>query len=255
MNLWVASRLGSPSTASTSNVVNVNYLIKIMFNFSTKEQRKTEEYLYSLVTEEIERNEIQKSLWTKALADSDNDKQKTQALYIKYRVQKLKDEISDREEIERAQAQREAQAHTKIQKEGRNLATLSTTVENTISTFYWLILVMIILSMAIWFFAYILYSSGDSYELWALIGGVFIILGFYLYYLTSKVKKTTDYLEIKKRLNVLFWILIPFSLLSSVLGAVAPILGLGMFIAFVGLSIRAVKFYSAFSYAKRNNLI
>lgn len=226
-----------------------------MFNFSSKEQRKTEEYLYSIVTEEIESNEIKKPLYVKALADSDNDKQKAQALYIKYRVQKLKDEISDQQEAEREQSQIEAQAHAKVQKQDRNLATLNTTVENTVSTFHWLILAMIILSIGILFFAYLFYSSGDSYELWALTGSVFIILGFYLYYLTSKVKKTTDYLEIKKRLNVLFLILIPFSLLSSALGAVAPILGLGIFITFIGLSIRAFKFYSAFNYAKRNNLI
>lgn len=226
-----------------------------MLNFSSKEQRKIEESLYAVVTEEIERNEIHKPLWTKALADSDNDKQRTQALYIKYRFQKLKDDILDQEEIQKEQKRSEEQTQNKIQKEGKNIATLNATVSATVATFQWLILAMIVLAMGILFFAYIFYDSGDSYELWALLGGFLMLLGLYLFYLTKKVSKTRDYLEIKKRLNVLFLMLIPFSLLCIALGALAPLLGLGMFIAFVGLSIRAVKFYVAFNYAKRNKLI
>jgi len=225
-----------------------------MFNFSTKEQRKVEEQLYSSVTEEIERNEIHKPLWTRALANSDNDKQKAQALYIKYRVQKLKDEISDQQELQREQRRKEERAQVKVQKDGRNFGTLNTTVKNTVSTFQWLILAMILLSVGILFFAYLFYDSGDSYELWALTGGVFMVLGLYLFYLTRKVSKISDHFEIKKRLNVLFLILIPFSLLGITLGAVSPIIGLVMFLAFVGLTIRAIKFYTAFNYAKRNNL-
>lgn len=226
-----------------------------MFNFSSKEQRKFEEQLYGAVTAEIERNEIHKALWTKALADSDNDKQQAQALYIKYRVQKLKDEISNHHEMQRAEIRKEEQVQAKIRKDDRNLDTLNTTIKNTISTFHWLILAMIILSVAISFFAYIFYDSGDSYELWALTGGVFLCLGLYLFYLTKKVSKITSYPEIKKRLGVLFFVLIPFSLLATGLGAIAPIYGIFMFITFIDLSVRAIKFYSAFNYAKRNSLI
>lgn len=226
-----------------------------MFNFSSKEQRKADEYLYSAVTEEIERNEIHKPLWTKALAGSDNDKQRAQALYIKYRVQKLKDDISDQQEAQREQKRREEQVQAKVQKDGRNLTTLNTTVKSTVSTFQWLILALVILSMGIMFLAYIFYDSEDSYELWALTGGVSMFLGFYLFYLTKKVSKTSDYQEIKERLSVLFCILIPFSLLGTALVAVSPILGSAMFITFIVLSARAIKFYSAFNYAKRNNLI
>lgn len=226
-----------------------------MFNFSSKEQRKFEEQLYDAVTAEIERNEIHKALWTKARADSGNDKQQAQALYIKYRVQKLKDDISDHQEMQRAEIRRQEQVQAKTRKDGRNLDTLHTTVKNTVSTFHWLILAMILVSVAILFFAYLFYDSGDSYELWALTGGVFLFLGLYLFYLTKKVSKITDYSEIKKRLGVLFFIFIPFSLLATSLGAVAPIFGLFMFLTFIGLSIRAIKFYSAFRYAKKNSLI
>lgn len=226
-----------------------------MFNFSSKEQRKVEEQLYSAVAEEIDRNEIHKALWTRALADSNNDKQKAQALYIKYRVQKLKDEISDQQEAQKEERKRIEQVQAKVKKDGRNLEALNTTVENTVATFQWLILAMILLSVGILFFAYLFYDSGDPYGLWALTGGVLICLGLYLFYLTKRVNTTTDYLEIKKRLNILFFILIPFSLLGSALGAVLPVVGLLMFLAFIGLSIRAVRFYSAFNYAKRNSLM
>lgn len=226
-----------------------------MFNFSSKEQRKVEEPLYSAVTEEIERNEIYKPLWIKALADSDNNQQKTQALYIKYRVQKLKDEISDQQDAQKEQKKREDQLQAKVKKDGRNLETLNTTVKNTVSIFRWLILAMVFISAVTLFLTYFYYESGDAYELWAIMGGVVMVLGLYLFYLTKRVNKVADYSEVKRRLSILFCVLIPFSLLGTILGVVSPVVGLVMFIAFIGLLIRAIKFYSAFNYAKRNGLI
>ena len=63
----------------------------MLSNFS-KENRAIEEILYSKVAEEIENNDIKKGLWTKALSETVGDKIATQALYIKLRVQNLKDE-------------------------------------------------------------------------------------------------------------------------------------------------------------------
>lgn len=87
-----------------------------MSYFTTRKQRKEEEYLYSAVTEEIERNEIFKPLWMKALADSNFDKQRTQALYIKYRVQKIKDDISNDQDVQKEEDIRKEQT-TQKQKE------------------------------------------------------------------------------------------------------------------------------------------
>ncbi len=226
-----------------------------MFNNFSKEQRKKDELLYTVVTEEIERNEIHKALWTKSVADSDNNKERAQALYIKYRVQKLKDEISDQEEEQRATEKVEKTVESKLRKASKNLEILDNTVARSVSTFQYLISAMVLLSFGILFFAYLFYDSGEPFELWALSGLILMFLGFYLFYLYKRVIKTTDHIEIRKRLNVLFFILIPFSLIGTAIGILLPIAGMFMFIAFILLIIRAYKFNSAFSYAKRNGLL
>ena len=48
-----------------------------------------ENKLYEIVAEEIERGEISKGIWAKALSISEGDKEKTQAMYIKIRVHDL----------------------------------------------------------------------------------------------------------------------------------------------------------------------
>lgn len=63
-----------------------------MIYFTNKEQRKKEEEMYAFVAEEMERGEINKALWTKAIAESKNDESQTKSFYIKYRIQKIKDE-------------------------------------------------------------------------------------------------------------------------------------------------------------------
>jgi soluble lytic murein transglycosylase-like protein len=54
--------------------------------------RLTEEALYSEVLREMESGVRRDGLWAKALAESAMDTNKAHALYIKYRVQSLKDE-------------------------------------------------------------------------------------------------------------------------------------------------------------------
>ncbi|MFT5280719.1 MAG: hypothetical protein ACI9AR_000147 [Flavobacteriaceae bacterium] len=166
-----------------------------------------------------------------------------------YMITFTKKENSDQQESEKTHIK------TKAQEEAGNLAILDTTVKKTVSAFHGLIVAMIMLSVVIWLFVYVFCFVEDSCESLVAIGGVFMILAFYLSYIVNKVKKTTNYLEIKKSLNTLFLILIPFSLFISMLMIVGSILGIIMFLTFIMLSIRAFKFYRAFNYAKRNNLI
>ena len=68
----------------------------------TPEDRLSEIELYELVAEEIENNQQSKGLWLKALSDSDGDLDKGKALYVKLRVQMIKDEwIEQAPEMER----------------------------------------------------------------------------------------------------------------------------------------------------------
>lgn len=55
--------------------------------------RLQEEQLYEQVIEELSKDEKRPGLWAKALADCDGSEQKAESLYIRYRVQSIKDEI------------------------------------------------------------------------------------------------------------------------------------------------------------------
>jgi hypothetical protein len=61
--------------------------------FKTSRDRLTEVQLYELVAKEIENNQQSKGLWAKAFADTKGDFEKAEALYIKLRVQMIKDEL------------------------------------------------------------------------------------------------------------------------------------------------------------------
>lgn len=54
--------------------------------------RLIEEQLYERVISELLRGEKRAGIWGKAIADSAGQEEKAEALYIKYRVQSLKDE-------------------------------------------------------------------------------------------------------------------------------------------------------------------
>jgi len=54
--------------------------------------RLSEEAAYEQVSKELEEGKIRQGLWTKALAESNGDKNRTESLYIRYRVQSLLDE-------------------------------------------------------------------------------------------------------------------------------------------------------------------
>lgn len=71
---------------------------------SNKETRAFEETFYNQVAQEIKNKEINEALWTKALSESGNDKKFAEALYIKFRVQNLKDQYDfskEKEELDR----------------------------------------------------------------------------------------------------------------------------------------------------------
>jgi F0F1-type ATP synthase assembly protein I len=157
-----------------------------MFNLSSKESRKTIEYLYSIVTKEIEQNEIHKPLYTKALADAQGNQQRAQSLYIKYRVQKLKDEISDNLEKQEKERERDLKHQEKIDKENKNLTILNTTVASTLRTFRFLTSCLVLVSIGFLFISYVSRSSTDSWKTWLFIGILLISLGLYLFYIIKK---------------------------------------------------------------------
>lgn len=57
-------------------------------------KRISDELLYEAVMEEINSGKVRQGLWGKALSESKGDQLLTQSMYIKLRVESLKDEYS-----------------------------------------------------------------------------------------------------------------------------------------------------------------
>jgi cation transport ATPase len=227
-----------------------------MFNFSTKEKRDLDEKLYAVVVEEIESGQIHKAFWAKALAESDNDKDKTQALYIKLRVQKLYDEIHFERERQETVARAHAVAENKRVKDEKVVTTLATTTSNLLSNFKWLTAIMLILGVIGLFLSYITNSVSYDYSWWILflLSMCLTVFGGYLLFDCWKISKITDQKILKKKLNTFFLILIPFSAIGTIIGVLLPLLALFMFISCISLIIHAVKFNRAYAYAVKNGL-
>ena len=56
---------------------------------------KDEELLYEFVADELESGDLNKGLWTKALAETNFEKDKAKAVYVKLRVSSLKAEMKE----------------------------------------------------------------------------------------------------------------------------------------------------------------
>ena len=67
--------------------------------FKTPEDRLSEIQLYELVAEELEQGEQSKGLWAKALAEGEGNIEKAKGLYIKLRVEMIKDEWAYAEKV------------------------------------------------------------------------------------------------------------------------------------------------------------
>ena len=56
--------------------------------------RKAEEALYAMAMEEVTSGDLKPGLWAKAFADSEGSEARAKALYLKLRVQTMKDELA-----------------------------------------------------------------------------------------------------------------------------------------------------------------
>jgi hypothetical protein len=68
-----------------------------MFDYLKKkaiEKRTNDDLLYEYVLDEIENKQMVRGLWAKALAHAEGNDAKVQSIYMKYRVQSIKDAFS-----------------------------------------------------------------------------------------------------------------------------------------------------------------
>ena len=82
-------------------------------------ERLSEDHLYEIVIDEVERNEFDNVAKAKALEEAEGDQNKARAFYTKHRVRRLRDLIAEEKiaaEAERVQAkEKEAQAERERQ--------------------------------------------------------------------------------------------------------------------------------------------
>ena len=87
-------------------------------------ERLIEEQLYEQVVIELSDGKKRHGLWAKAIADSEGSEEKAKSLYIKYRVQSIKDELSlyeearaKKEEDENRERQRKIEIQRALERE------------------------------------------------------------------------------------------------------------------------------------------
>ena len=78
------------------------------FKARSAKLRLLEEKLYEDVVQELNQNIRRDGLWAKALASSDGSEEKAKSIYIKLRVQSMKDEAEVIDELRREEQKKES---------------------------------------------------------------------------------------------------------------------------------------------------
>jgi hypothetical protein len=91
----------------------LNVGVNMVKLFKSAADRLLEEQIYEAVALEISKGKVKPGLWAKALSQTNGNEKLTQSVYIKLRVQNIKDEDEVQNDIEREMdrraAEREAQ--------------------------------------------------------------------------------------------------------------------------------------------------
>jgi len=86
------------------------------FQRNSAANRLIEEKLYEQVLIEMDNGDIRTGLWAKALANGSGSDEKAKGLYIKYRVQSIKDEFTVIEEYFELEARKEREVVKEIRR-------------------------------------------------------------------------------------------------------------------------------------------
>lgn len=70
--------------------------------FKNAEERFAENYVYELIAKELQDGYRKDGLWLRAATEADDDEKKARRLYVRYRVQKIKDELNLKAQMEEA---------------------------------------------------------------------------------------------------------------------------------------------------------
>lgn len=190
------------------------------------------------------------------MANSGYDEDSTRSLYIKYRVQKLKDEEHDQKELQNIHHKKEVAMEELQRKNTQSLAILQAGVSVLVYIFKWLVALMLIFGLIGLYVSYGMSTSGGDFEAFG-VGGVFLlIIGVVVALKISTISKESKITRIVSRLNRLSCVLIPFTVITAFVSiGLFPVLGIILFILFVKMIIIIAKLNNALRFAQRNNLI
>lgn len=238
---------------STGFKIYVGIGIGINIMFKSKKIKELEEKLYEKVASEIRERAIDQGIWTKALSESDGEKNRAESIYIKLRVNKLKDK-SIQDYNSRKKEVQEQQSDEDAIEVVQNVA-----FKNSYRFKYFSIALFLIGSISLFIAASTdPYGSAEDsgyFVLFLFTGLIVVPLSIYTFYQSHKIEKITDVNILHKKIVRLFWIMIPTSLVVTLVGTLSVIIGLLAFMAFVSMSIDAFRFGIAYKRVVRKSLI
>lgn len=75
-----------------------------MVIFKNAEERLAENYVYELVAKELQEGFRKDGLWLRGATESEGDEQKARRLYVRYRVQEIKDKLNSKAQLDEEEA-------------------------------------------------------------------------------------------------------------------------------------------------------
>ena len=112
--------------------------------------RLLEESLYERVVVELNGGQKRDGLWAKALADSNGSEERAKSLYIRYRVQSIKDEAELSEAIAEAEASADAEARANAEARAKARAkALAEARDREIPLWLWVVIAFVILMFVV----------------------------------------------------------------------------------------------------------
>ena len=219
--------------------------------FSNRNTRAYEEALYQRVLNELQESSINEALWLKAATEANHDDKKTKSLYVKHRIQQIKDEKISNNERQAAQARQEEIERKQLIEEEKHQQLLMDSLKLVSETpikecrwAFWWIIIFIILSGVGIIAAAIRYAGGEV--ILPISIGLFVAgVGVYFAYSLNNFKPHGDPYEVKKRLNRLFYPLNTVALLFLPL----------LIIPLIQLYRKGNEYQTAFRLVKKHGLI
>lgn len=216
--------------------------------FKSQGTKDLEAKLYEIVAEEIQNGGIIQGIWAQALAESSGNKGKVESRYIQLRMEQLKREV-----LENAKKV-EKDATIKKQNDKAIQDILNIPNENSAGFKFISIFLFGIGGIGLTLIPQIGFDDDIAVGLFMIC--LFLVpIGIYGFYLSFAVAKINDLKKLRRKMNSLFWIVIPGSLVLALVGAFSVIIAIVGIILFFRYCGAATRFNASVERALKRNLM